>query len=136
MRARLLSIATKENLSKEMLKTLRFQKKSEEDVLNEAGGIITEELEELNRGTQFCYTATEIAKTYGMSGSDLNSFLKDWDVIFKKDGAYQLTKKYRGLGLATHRYSVRFTCDGKQKLKASLVWTEEGRRFIKDLIRS
>ena len=72
-----------------------------------------------NRGDIAPKTAAEIAKTYGMSGSDLNSFLKDWDVIFKKDGAYQLTKKYRGLGLATHRYSVRFTCDGKQKLKAS-----------------
>lgn len=135
MKARLLLIATKENLSKEMLKTLRFPKMTEEEILNEVGEIITDELERLNRGTEFCYTPTEIAKTYGMTGSDLNSFLKDWNVIFKKGGAYHLTKQYRNQGLATHRYSVRYNSKGIGKLKASLVWTEEGRRFIKDLIK-
>ena len=59
---------------------------SEEEIVNKAEEIIAEELEEKNRKSRFCYTPTEIAKLYNMSGSDLNSFLKDQGIIRKLEG--------------------------------------------------
>jgi hypothetical protein len=108
----------------------------EEDVLREADEIIAGELDELNRPSRYCYTPTEIGRTYGMSGSDLNSFLMDRKIIYKELGCYHIARKYRGLRLTAYRYTMRYNRYGHRKLKASLVWTEEGRQFILDLIRN
>ena len=103
-------------------------------VLKEADEIIATELDNLNRKSKYCYLPYEIAKEIGIDGADLNSFLKDLNVIRKVHGCFHLTKKYRGLGLAAYRYRLGYGSDGRRKLKAKLVWTEEGRQFIKELI--
>ena len=107
---------------------------SEETILNEAEEIIAEELEEKNRRSRFCYTPTEIAKLYNMNASDLNSFLKDQGIIRKQDGAWCLTRKYINQDLARHRYKLKSNTKGQLRIKASLVWTDNGKEFIKDLI--
>ena len=106
----------------------------EEDVLREADEIIAGVLEELNRKSRYCYDPTDIARTYGMSGSDLNSFLKDRKIISKDLGCYHIARKYRNLRLTAYRYTMRYNRYGHRKLKACLVWTEEGRQFLRELI--
>ena len=108
---------------------------SEEDILNQAEEIIAEELEEKNRLSRFCYTPTEIAKLYNMNACDLNSFLKDQGIIRKQDGAWCLTRKYNNQDLARHRYKVMSNQNGQLRIKASLVWTDNGKEFIKELIK-
>ena len=103
-------------------------------MLREADEIIAGVLEELNRKSRYCYDPTDIARTYGMSGSDLNSFLMDRKIIYKKLGCYHIARKYRGLRLTAYRYTMRYNRYGHRKLKASLVWTEEGRQFLRELI--
>jgi len=116
------------------MKTL-FYGFSEEEILREAEVIITEELEEKNRGSRFCFTPTEIAKLYNMSGSDLNSFLKDQGIIHKREGTWCLTRKYIHRGLARHRYIAKSNQSGQLRIKANLVWTEKGKDFIEQLIK-
>ena len=106
----------------------------EATVLREADEIIAAELDDLNRKSKYCYLPYEIAKEIGIGGADLNSFLKDRNVIRKVHGCFHLTKKYRGLGLAAYRYKLGYGSDGRRKLRAKLVWTEEGRQFIKKLV--
>ena len=108
----------------------------EEDVLREADEIIAGVLEELNRKSRYCYDPTDIARTYGMSGSDLNSFLKDRKIISQDFGCYHIARKYRDLGLTAYRYSIHYEQDGRRKMKVKLVWTEEGRQFILDILRN
>ena len=108
---------------------------NEEEVLREADEIIAGELDELNRRSRYCYTSTEIGRAYGMSGSDLNSFLMDRKIIYKTAGCYHLTRKYRNQGLTAYRYTMRYNHHGRRMLKASLVWTEEGRQFILNILR-
>ena len=108
---------------------------NEKEVLDEADKIIADQLDELNLKARYCYTPTEIGKEYGLAGSDLNSFLKDRQIIVKKQGCYQLTKKYQDRGLEAFRYSLGTDRDGHLRLKAKLVWTEKGRQFITDILK-
>ena len=103
---------------------------NEEEVLREADEIIAGELDELNRRSRYCYTSTEIGRAYGMSGSDLNS-----KIIYKTAGCYHIARKYRDLQLTAYRYTMRYNHHGRRMLKASLVWTEEGRQFILNILR-
>ena len=107
---------------------------SEEEIVNKAEEIIAEELEEKNRKSRFCYTPTEIAKLYNMSGSDLNSFLKDQGVQRWKRGQYRLTENYEGRGLAQDRLFVYYGKDGKTKRSTYLVWTAKGAEMIEEMI--
>ena len=135
MRARILSIATKTNPS-DLEQNIRVLGVSEEDVLNEAEEILAEELEEMNRPSRFCYTPTEIAKAYGMKGNDLNSFLKDKEIIHKEHGCYNISKAYKKKGYTAYRYTLHYNSKGQRKVKATLVWTDAGREFINSVINN
>ena len=108
---------------------------NDEEVLDEADVILGEKLEELNRHSKYCYTATEIAKIFGMEAPDLNSFLKDRGIICKVQGQWQLTRQYLHMDLTEKRWKFEHGHDGLRRLKSSLVWTERGREFILDLAR-
>ena len=120
-----------------MMKTtiISISKMVDCDVVREADQMIAEELKELNRHSKYCYTATEIAKTYGMKGNDLISFLLDCRIIKKVNGDYIPTSKYQNQGLTSYRYSMKYNQQGHRKIKMSLVWTEKGREFLKELIK-
>ena len=109
---------------------------TDNNVVKEADLMIAEELKELNRYSKYCYTATEIAKTYGMKGNDLLSFLKDRRIIKKVNGNYMPTTRYQNQGLTAYRYSLKYTQQGRRKIKMTLVWTEKGREFLKDLVEN
>ena len=107
---------------------------NDEEVLDEADEILGEKLARLNRRSRHCYTATEIAKVFGMSGADLNSFLRDRKIIYKSCGLWKLTRKYQHMDLTDTFYKYRHDRDGRRQLVQSLVWTNEGRQFLLDII--
>ena len=106
----------------------------DEEILDEADDILGDELAKLNRYSKYCYTATEIAKHFGMDGSDLNSFLADKDIIRWARGQWRLTQKYKNLELTEDRFKYVHGQDGRRKLVSYLVWTKKGRKFVLDLI--
>ena len=108
---------------------------SDEEVLDEAEDIIGAELEKLNQYSDECYTSTEIAKPFGMLGSDLNSFLKDQGIISKSNGQWHLTRNYLHRGLTETRSFCYYNRKGRRVMDARLVWTEKGRQFILDILR-
>ena len=108
---------------------------NDEEVLDEADEILGEELAQLNRYSRYCYKPTEIGKVFGMSGADLNSFLTDQHIIYKSCGQWQLARKYRHMNLTDYFYKYKHDRLGRRKLVKSLVWTEEGRRFILEKLR-
>lgn len=108
---------------------------NDEEVLDAADMILAEKLERMNRHSKFCYTATEIAKTFGMEAPDLNSFLQDQGVIQKVHGHWQLTKNFQHMDLTAKRWKFEHDHDGRRRMKSTLVWTDRGRKFILDLAR-
>ena len=107
---------------------------NDEEVLDEADEILGEELARLNRSSRFCYKPCEIAKIFGMSGADLNSFLADSHIIYKSCGQWKLARKYQHMDLTDYFFKYRHDRFGRRKLVKSLVWTEEGRQFLLDII--
>ena len=108
----------------------------DEAVLNEADEILGEELDELNRYSDHCYTPTDIGRPFGLEGRDLNSFLADRGIIRWARGQWMLTPKYQHRGLTENRCFFYHGRNGRRKMESRLVWTEEGRQFILDLIRN
>ena len=109
---------------------------SDEAVLNEADEILGEELDELNRYSAHCYTPSDIGRPFGLEGRDLNSFLADRGIIRWARGQWMLTPKYQHQGLTENRCFFYHGRNGRRKMESRLVWTEEGRQFILDLIRN
>ena len=106
----------------------------DEEVLDEADDILGEELAKLNRDSRFCYTPTEIGKPFGLDGRDLNSFLADSHIIYKSCGEWKLTRKYQHRNLTDYFFKYTHDRNGRRKLVKSLVWTEQGRQFLLDII--
>jgi hypothetical protein len=109
---------------------------SDEEVLNEADAIIGDELDKLNRNSDYCYSPTDIGKPFGLEGRDLNSFLADQGIIQWANGQWNLTSRYLGLGLTESRSFCYHGRDGRRKYQSRLVWTEAGRQFILNILRS
>ena len=107
---------------------------NDEEVLDEADEILGDELARLNRYSRFCYKPSEIAKVFGMSGADLNSFLADSHIIYKSCGEWKLTRKYQHMNLTDYFFKYTHDRNGRRKLVKSLVWTNEGRQFLLDII--
>ena len=107
---------------------------NDEEVLDEADEILGDELARLNRYSRFCYKPSEIAKVFGMSGADLNSFLADSHIIYKSCNEWKLTRKYQHMNLTDYFFKYTHDRNGRRKLVKSLVWTEEGRQFLIDII--
>ena len=106
-----------------------------EDVLNEADAILGEELDELNRRSDCCFTPTEIGRLFGIEGRDLNSFLADHNVIRWDGGQWRLTPRYENQGLAENRCFYYHGRNGRRKMESRLVWTEKGRKFVIGIIK-
>ena len=108
---------------------------SDDEVLSEADAIIGDELDKLNRDSDYCYSPTDIGKPFGLEGRDLNSFLADQGIIQWAHGQWNLTDKYKDQGLTQNRTFCYHGRDGRRKYQSRLVWTEQGRQFIIDILR-
>lgn len=81
-------------------------------------------------------STTEIAKDYGKSAKWLNEYLHDRCVQFKQNGIWLLYSKYAQQGYTstkTHAYNGN---DGNVHTRPHTYWTQKGRLFIYDLLKS
>ena len=79
---------------------------------------------------------TEIAKDYGKSAKWLNEFLRGKKIQFKQNGMWLLYQKYAENGYTmskTHSYTDN---NGEQHTKIHTYWTQKGRLFIYDILKS
>ena len=104
------------------------------EVLDAAEEIIADQLAALNRYSKFCHKPAEIGRRFGMSGADLNSFLKDQKVIYKCGGVWTIATKYVHEGYTDYFYTCKYDRNGRRKLVPHLVWTDAGRQFLLNLI--
>ena len=81
-------------------------------------------------------SVTKIAKDYGKSAIWLNNYLHDKGVQFKQGDIWLLYQKYAEQGYTstkTHSYNGD---DGQQHSKVNTYWTQKGRLFIYDLLKT
>ena len=86
--------------------------------------------------TKDAISTSQIAKDYGKSAKWLNDLLHTLSVQFKQGGVWLLYDKYADKGYTrskTHTYSGD---DGLQHSKMHTYWTQKGRLFIYELLKS
>lgn len=82
------------------------------------------------------HTTTTIAGDLGMSAIALNKLLKDNKVQYKQDGNWKLYAKYEGKGYTKSRTHTYRDSLGNQRTEILTTWTETGRLFIHELVKS
>lgn len=81
-------------------------------------------------------TITQIAKDYGMSGKKMNILLHDLGVQYKQSGQWLLYSKHHEKGF-THSKTIKIVrADGTPDTIMETKWTQKGRLFIYDLLKS
>ena len=86
--------------------------------------------------TKDAISTSQIAKDYGKSAIWLNDLLHTLSVQFRQGGVWLLYEKYADKGYTrskTHTYSGD---DGLQHSKMHTYWTQKGRLFIYELLKS
>ena len=81
-------------------------------------------------------TTTTIAKDFGWSAIKLNGFLHEHGIQFKQGEIWHLYQQYAERGYAATRTSVFEGRDGEQHSREHTYWTQKGRLFIYDLLKS
>lgn len=77
-----------------------------------------------------------IAKDYGMGAQTLNKKLHYLGVQYNQSGTWLLYSKYQGKGYTQSKTSTYQKNDGTPGTKLHTQWTQQGRLFIYELLRS
>lgn len=81
-------------------------------------------------------TITQIAKDYGMSGKAFNELLHELKIQYKQSDQWLLYSEYHDKGY-THSQTVDILrTDGRKDVKMNTKWTQKGRLFIYQLLKS
>lgn len=81
-------------------------------------------------------TITAIAKDYGMSGEKMNEKLHELGVQYNQSKQWFLYSKYHSQGY-THSETIDLTHkDGTKFVKMNTKWTQKGRLFLYELLKS
>ncbi len=86
--------------------------------------------------TKDLLSTSRIAKDYGKSAIWLNEYLHEKGIQFKQGSVWLLYQKHPEQGYTkskTHTYSDN---DGNQHSKLHTYWTQKGRLFIYELLKS
>lgn len=81
------------------------------------------------------YSATQLAKSLRMEAAELNRRLHKFGIQYRRCGTWFLYANYVHFGLAEVRPTYFTKANGKSSGRPTLMWTEEGRKFVFDLIR-
>lgn len=86
--------------------------------------------------TKDAISTSQIAKDYGKSAKWLNDLLHTLSVQFKQGGVWLLYEKYADKGYTRSRTHTYSGDDGMQHSKLHTYWTQKGRLFIYELLKS
>lgn len=86
--------------------------------------------------TKDTLSISKIAKDYGKSAIWLNQLLHDKGVQYKQGDMWLLYAKYAEQGYTKSRTETFGGSDGMQHSRMHTYWTQKGRLFIYDLLKS
>ena len=106
---------------------------TESEIVHNAEQIMQRTIAHENLPADDCFTATQVAESLEVDVKVLNHFLVDKGVMYWSYGRYKLTAKYADCGYAEERKFHYHALDGARKQRPYLVWTKQGKEFIKSL---
>lgn len=108
---------------------------TESELVEAANKIVARTIARSNLPADDCLTATQVAQSLDVDVKQLNHFLVDKGVMFWSYGRYKLTAKYTDCGYAEERKFHYRALNGARKQRHYLVWTRQGKEFIKSIYR-
>lgn len=81
-------------------------------------------------------SVTEIAKDYGKSATEFNKILKGFGIQYKQSGVWFLYAKYQSEGYTQTKTQNYPKPDGTQGSRTHMYWTQKGRLFLYDFLKS
>ena len=81
-------------------------------------------------------SVTEIAKDYGMSAKGMNKKLHELGVQYSQSGVWFLYAKYQSEGYTQTKTQNYNKPDGSQGARTHMYWTQKGRLFLYDFLKS
>ncbi|ARU19651.1 phage antirepressor KilAC domain-containing protein [Ligilactobacillus salivarius] len=127
-----LELERKWNDPKEVVKRGYTILQNENKQLKIENGILKPKAERYDRylSNKGLITITEIAKEYGMSGRELNKFLHEKGVIYKRGSKWFIYQKY-----ANERYvGYEIFMPEDREIRRTLKWTTKGEQFIRNIL--
>ena len=106
---------------------------TESEMVEAANRIVARTIARSNLPADDCFTATQVAESLEVDVKVLNHFLVDKGVMYWSYGRYKLTAKYADCGYAEERKFHYHALNGARKQRPYLVWTKQGKEFIKSL---
>ncbi len=81
-------------------------------------------------------SVTEIAKDYGKSATEFNKILNGFGIQYKQSGVWFLYAKYQSEGYTQTKTQNYNRPDGTQGSRTHMYWTQKGRLFLYDFLKS
>ena len=81
-------------------------------------------------------SVTEIAKDYGMGATGFNKMLYEFGIQYKQSGVWFLYAKYQSEGYTQTKTQNYPKPDGTQGSRTHMYWTQKGRLFLYDFLKS
>lgn len=127
-----LDLERKWNDPKEVVKRGYAILQNENKQLKIENGILKPKADKYDRylSNKGLITITEIAKEYGMSGRELNKFLHDKRIIYKKGDKWFVYQRYANDGLVGYEIFV----PEDREIRRTLKWTTKGEQFIRNIL--
>ena len=106
---------------------------TDSEMVEVANKIIARTISRANLPADDCFTASQVAESLDITANILNHFLVDKGIQFWNGSRYKLTAKYSDCGYAEERQFYYYVLNGDKKQRAYMVWTPQGKEFIKSL---
>jgi Prophage antirepressor len=85
--------------------------------------------------TENTMTTTQIAKDYGFSAQLFNKILHEFEIVYPQNGSWVLYQQYANSGFGKTNTYTYWKGDGENST-LSLVWTQTGRLFLYEKLKS
>lgn len=106
---------------------------TDSEMVEVANKIIARTISRANLPADDCFTASQVAESLDVTVNILNHFLVDKGIQYWNGSRYKLTAKYSDCGYAEERQFYYYALNGDKKQRAYMVWTPQGKEFIKSL---
>ena len=108
---------------------------TESEMVEAANKIVARTIARSNLPADDCFTASQVAESLDITANMLNHFLVDKGVQFWNGSRYKLKAQYADCGYAEERKFHYHALNGARKQRPYLVWTKQGKEFIKSIYR-
>ena len=106
---------------------------TDSEMVEAANKIIARTISRANLPADDCFTASQVAESLDITANMLNHFLVDKGIQFWNGSRYKLKAKYADCGYAEERMFHYYALNGDKKQRPYMVWTPQGKEFIKSL---